>query len=682
LIKCYIIIHDLFEARQGLWMFGFGSNKDKREPPEALDPVLDPVALMPRGRGDETHVQIRDKEIPSASWAKSVDVVRLMRYNPDRFPGQLFLGKVGNIMVGTRPRVETYADETRAFKAEDRHILTVAGSRAGKSMSMILPNLLDYQGAALVSDPKAELADKTALRRAVDLGQDVFVLDPFGKASQEIKDAGLLASFNPLSMLSDPETLVEDADLIADALVIQGGNDPHWDESAKRVIQGVILHVATFPRYGRKRNLCTVRDLLNFGATVDPRFITADQLEKNAHLWRDGEPPRGMAGLFYEMLCNDGAANVINAVAFDMAEKPDKERDSILSSARRQTSFLDLPRMRAVLMEGTFPRTIPDLSILKTAKNGATIYLCLPAGYMRICSRWLRLFVDLALKAMERTDKIKPEAPVLFCLDEFPVLGYMPQIEAAAGQLASFDVRLWPIVQDLTQLKALYGERWETFIGNAAVVQLFGTSDLTTLRYMSELVGKEARSVTSGSAIGKDGRDSGQTGLSWSVQTFDLLPVHEARTMFDRGNKRPLQLLLYQGLDPIIAERIIYSNESVFQGKERKSVTEPLENIYNFYMSSDDLNNIEYQGNPYELLGRQLRHSDGTFESAVMNKIYWDYFDWLFEIGAIISIQAMLKELDFERGNRPLGEALSSYLYEGAEHRKALGLPNPPWMII
>jgi type IV secretion system protein VirD4 len=673
------MLHDHMETKRGLWMFGFGSNKEKPEAAQAFDPTLDPVALMPRGRGDETHTQIRDKEIPSASWAKSVDVVRFMRYDPERFPGQLFLGKVGNIMVGTRPRVEIYADGSKKFKAEDRHILTVAGSRAGKSMSMILPNLLDYQGAALVSDPKAELADKTALRRAVDLGQDVFVLDPFGKASQGIKDAGLLASFNPLSMLSDPETLVEDADLIADALVVQGGNDPHWDESAKRVIQGVILHVATFPRYGRKRNLCTVRDLLNFGATVDPRFITADQFEKNAHLLSNDEPPRGMAGLFFEMLCNQAAANVVNAVAFDMAEKPDKERDSILSSARRQTSFLDLPRMRAVLKEGTFSRTIPDLSILKTAEKGATIYLCLPAGYMRICSRWLRLFVDLALKAMERNINDDLKAPVLFCLDEFPVLGYMPQIEAAAGQLASFDLRLWPIVQDLTQLKALYGERWETFIGNAAVVQLFGTSDLTTLRYMSELVGKEARSVTSGSAIGKDGRDSGQTGLSWSVQTFDLLPVHEARTMFDRGNRRPLQLLLYQGLDPIIAERIIYSNEPAFQGKERKSVTEPIENQYNHYMGLYDLNDDFYIGDPYEQVGRVVPLGGGAFEVVVCDKIVWDYIDWLIERGAA-SLESIMGVFDEYRKDHDVSDLLADYIYQASDHRTELGLPQPQWL--
>lgn len=657
----------------------------KNKPAERMrfDPATDPVARMPRGRGEDANPQVRDKEIPSASWARSEDVVRLMPYDPERLPGQLFLGRVGNIMIGTRPRVETYADGSKAVKAEDRHILTVAGSRAGKSVSMILPNLLDYKGSALVTDPKAELAGVTALRREVGLGQDVFVLDPFGKASAGIKEAGLLASFNPLSMLSDPDTLVEDADVIADALVIQGGSDPHWDESAKRFIQGVILHVATFPRYARKRNLCTVRDLLNFGAELQPERISADRLAQWQHLWDRGAPPKGQKGLFAEMLCNEGAANVVSAAAFDMIEKPDKERESILSSARRQTAFLDLPRMRAVLTEGTFTRTIPDLSILKTAKNGATIYMCLPAGYMQICNRWLRLFVDLALKAMERQDRIKPDAPVLFCLDEFPVLGYMPQIEAAAGQLASFDVRLWPIVQDLTQIKALYEDRWETFIGNAAVVQFFGTSDLTTLRYMSELVGQEAKSVKSSRGLTIDGHMQGDTGVAWNIQSFDLLPVHEARTMFDRGRERPRQLLLYQGLDPIIAERVIYSNEPAFSGKMIAKVERELENEYNHYMGLDDPNSQNYFGDSEELVGRFVKNGFGVLENVIMPKYDWDYLDWLVSMGANLSEIIKVcdeKIADFDK-EADLSTKLRWWIYEAYWLREEQGLSQPPWIV-
>jgi type IV secretion system protein VirD4 len=62
--------------------------------------------------------------------------------------------------------------------------LTVAGSRSGKSVS-IIGNLLFYKGSVLATDPKGELANITALRRQ-ELGQEVYVLDPFKTASQKI----------------------------------------------------------------------------------------------------------------------------------------------------------------------------------------------------------------------------------------------------------------------------------------------------------------------------------------------------------------------------------------------------------------------------------------------------------------------------------------------------------------
>ena len=630
---------------------------------------------MPRGGAGSGQAQIDQGTIPCARWLDTKTVTDTLPYDPGKYPGQMLLGLSGGVPIGTRPR-----DADGNLKPEDRHLLTVAGSRAGKSVSMIVPNLLDYGGSALISDPKAELANLTALRRAQDLGQAVFVLDPFGKASDAVRDAGLLASFNPLSMLNDPDTLIEDTDLIADALVIQSGNDPHWDESAKRFLQGVILHVATFPRYGRRRNLCTVRDLLNFGTQVDPGFLTAEDMAANADLWSEGPPPEGLDGLIFEMRCNSGAHDIARAAAWDMADKPEKERDSILSSARRQTAFLDLPRMRAVLTEGTFPRTIPDLDVLKTASGGASIYLCLPAGYMRICSRWLRLFVDLALKAMERRETVQPNGPVLFCLDEFPVLGYMPQLEAAAGQLAGFGVRLWPIVQDLTQLKALYNDRWETFIGNAAVVQFFGNSDLTTLKYMSELAGKIAVGVEARNSVTPDEMAQGRKGASWSVQTFDLLPVHEARTFFDRDDAHRRQLLIYQGLGPIVASRIRYFEaETGYPDKLRRNLTRPLENSYHHYMGLADIDEKIYKGDPHEMVGRFINNIFGVKENVIMPKLSWDYLDWLTERGAG-DVNEVIPVIQTEQPAMELGAALMTYLSEVCDTREEMGLPQPSWL--
>ena len=164
--------------------------------------------------------------------------------------------------------------------------------------------------------------------------------------------------------------------------------------------------------------------------------------------------------------------------ATEMFERDPKEMNSVLSSARRHTTFLGFPSIKKVLVDDP---ELNDLRALKTRPGGMTIYLCLPAGRLATCSRWLRLFVNLALEAMEREQRVDPkrkDSPVLLCLDEFATLGRMEQIEAAAGQIAGFGCKLWPILQDLGQLEALYKERWQTFVGNAGVLQFFGNNDV------------------------------------------------------------------------------------------------------------------------------------------------------------------------------------------------------------
>ena len=119
----------------------------------------------------------------------------------------------------------------------------------------------------------------------------------------------------------------------------------------------------------------------------------------------------------------------------------------------------------------------------------ATLYLCLPATRMGTHARWLRVIINLALVAFERT-KAKTDIPVLMVLDEFAVLGHMKSVEMAAGLMAGFGVKLWVVLQDLTQIKRLYKESWETFIGNAGVTTFWSNSDKTTLDYMSDKLGQ------------------------------------------------------------------------------------------------------------------------------------------------------------------------------------------------
>ena len=491
---------------------------------------------------------LKQQTAPQARWQlpEVISERTVLDYDPRKPGGKILIGALGSKLVGIE---------------DNRHVLTVAGSRAGKSVTLI-NNLLFYRASVLATDPKAELANITAARRAA-LGQKVHVLDPFEYASPRI--GHLRKSYNPMAVLKPGSTtIIEDAGMIADALVVRTGQekDPHWDESAKNFIEGVILHVATEPRYEGRRNLLTVRDLIRTALTQEPAALVGEDEEPLFLL--EKEMLQNAARLSKGRMTEDMAA-ALEGAARDFYEKGANERAGVLSTVRRHTKFLDYTGMRRVLAGHDF-----DLADLKRDRNGVSIYLCLPASRMGLCNRWLRIFINQLLDAMEREQTV-PAAPVLVCLDEFPVLGHMRQLEDAAGQIASFGVKLWVVLQDWGQGEALYKERWETFAGNAGILQFFGNNDLKTLEYVSRRLGKTRIETARQGEVGPELAQSGLSGRNTSMELHDLLTPDEVSRHFARSDRLKRQLVIWAGYDPMILQRVEYfdtdgPHRAVFRG--------------------------------------------------------------------------------------------------------------------
>lgn len=462
-------------------------------------------------------------------------------------PAKLFLGLV-NAQIARSKSGERFASGgTQIGIADDRHALTIAGSRAGKGRSAIIPNMMRYTGSVLAIDPKGELARETAIVRAQRLGHEVIIVDPFGTTGNAL--ASYRRGFNPLAAMQE-ESAVEDAVLITDALVIPGSGDPHWDESARTIIEGIILEVLTAERFAGKRSLVSVRDLLAEG----------DRLSGDGAQDADMKDMHGLDIL--ESYMRESHVSAVRRAAADFFERPERERDSVLSTARRHLRALSFPEIAASLTEDSF-----RLAELKT--RPMTIYLCLPGRHMGTCGRWLRLFVNLALQAMEKTPG--PPAtgsPVLFVLDEFASLGHMRQIEDAAGQIAGYGVKLWPILQDLGQLKALYKERWETFMGNAGMLQFFGNNDLTTLEWVSKRLGSTTVEQLSESSVAPDSQRRGAigAGTSFAPRTMPILEPGEIALVFGRADPMLRQLIIMAGFAPMILQRAFYDKHEAFAG--------------------------------------------------------------------------------------------------------------------
>jgi type IV secretion system protein VirD4 len=520
---------------------------------------------LPRGVRERRSLRKQDAPLSSFVDPSQIAASDTFHYSPEK----IFLGVVGGTVQDSGHEYYVTGGQPIGI-GDDRHVVLCAGSRAGKGRSCLVPTLLGYAGSVIALDPKGELANVTARARA-KAGQRVCVVDPFGRTADHL--AQLRVRFNPMAMLAPGSpSLVVDAGLIADAIVVSeksGSSDPHWDDSARNLIEGVILHVATWPDYEGRRTLVTVRDLLTRGTRIGDG---EDQLD-------------GMDGLDAEMQANaeylaqqnaeeddreEQQASVelsalIAAAAADFFDKPDNERGSVLSTARRHTKFLDYPQLRESLSPAPDEEQFA-LTDLKTAPEGLTVYLCLPAGRMGTCNRWFRLFVNLAIEAMEREER-KPKIPVLAVLEEFHVLGHMQQIETAAALVAGFGMKLLIVLQDLTQLKRHYRDGWETFVGNAGLCVFFGNSDMTTLKYISERCGQTTLIVDRGSEVTQKQRETGATGASWSLEVRDLLTPEEACRFLGRDDDEQRQLILRPGMSPAIIHRIKYDKHELFRGK-------------------------------------------------------------------------------------------------------------------
>ena len=429
----------------------------------------------------------------------------------------------------------------------DRHLLTVAPTRAGKGVAAIIPNLLTYPGSALVIDPKGENAMATALRRGpgdearkiVGMGQWVHIVDPWGLTTEVV---GTEAScFNPLDWL-DPDNpeVGENAMMLADALVVSGegsSRDPFWDEEARALLMGFILHVATSQEEeaAGNRHLGRVRDMIMLPG---PEFGALLTTMLNSH----------------NPIVSSSAARTLS--------KESKLQASVISSAQAHTHFLDSPRLRANLSRSDF--AFEDLK-----REPTTVYLVLPADRLQPFGRWLRLLIQQAITVTARNITDRPERPILFMLDEMAALGRLTMVEQAYSLMAGFGMQLWGIVQDLSQLHRIYGDGWQTFIGNSGVLQYFGSRDKMTAEYFSDLCGVSTVPTLSSSITKAFSTSSSKDGDSSSNSTSTSHNYGETQRkliMPDELMRVPshVQLLLVENLDPIAGIKINWYGEQRF----------------------------------------------------------------------------------------------------------------------
>ncbi|WP_238542496.1 type IV secretory system conjugative DNA transfer family protein [Sphingomonas sp. PAMC 26621] len=469
-----------------------------------------PVGLTGPSDGQDTH--------GSAYWGSTAQM-RALRHLPAAntpSPAGFALGRATDRLPGDN-----------RFR-QNGHVITFAPTGSGKGTGLVIPTLLEYPGSALVLDVKGENYAVTARARRA-MGQAVWLLDPYGVTGDRAH------GFNWLDRIDlESEDCLAQAMTIADACVIPAdkGGDDHWDDTARDLIRGVVLHVAGMD--ADKRNMGEVRRLLASGAEELDDTLAA-------------------------MMVSDAAFGIVARAANTFSGMADRERGSVLSSARRHTAFLDDPRIARTLARSDF--ALRDLK-----HTPMTVYVVLPADKLRGGNaRFVRGLVNDALAGV-MADTVTPFHKVAFLLDEFAQLGRMTAIEDAISLVRGFGVALWLFLQDMDQLK-IYPKKG-SFLANATG-QFFNTNDLETAKYVSDMLGKATieyetanRGKSGGTNLGTGSHSMNRgksTGASQQFAGRELLTPDEVM--------REQRAIVFVASEPAwLLDRIDYRTDAEYRG--------------------------------------------------------------------------------------------------------------------
>ena len=365
----------------------------------------------------------------------------------------------------------------------DGHIMTVAPTRSGKGVGLIIPNLLNYSQNVIVIDPKGENYAMTKDYRE-KLGQDLWCFDPFKvKLKNELHGIGVLKKvkklFDQMGKKENEEesfSFFAEVSRIAEAMVIRKRDekDPFFNTAAQIMIKdAIIVSLYVFKNLDCPP-LSYVRKL----------FL------------REKELQRIMEHLDEVIALSDNPDSkdiIVREAAYELSRY--MENRDVVTTAVLQTEFLEDKNVAAIVdADHSKCSWIFDPDNLNLQDDTMqSIFLIIPPQHLMRQSRFLRLFVTLCIDTLTRRssdyNKQGNYHNVLFILDEIAQLGPLDCIQKAAALGAGYKMTLWMFWQDLSQLKGLYPEDWMTFLSNSKIQQFFGCNDIETAKYISERCG-------------------------------------------------------------------------------------------------------------------------------------------------------------------------------------------------
>lgn len=325
--------------------------------------------------------------------------------------------------------IGSLSDGTPLTYSGEGSIVTIAPPGSGKTACNVYPNLLSWQGPAVVLDISGDIYEHTAAWRAANVGP-VFKFSPL-----EPEDSH---KYNPLTFVrSDRDYLWEDSRLLAEMMIVPSLNssDPFWENEARTVLTAAIAN-ACYLSEPEDRPMHDVLDVL-FGGEPWERMIDGLRTATDMH--------------------------VMTQHANALSSMNEKTLSSVLQTARSSLSAWTGERVsRATLRSDWNPLDLRDGS-------NPTVYIYLRPNEVEAYLSLLRVFIGQHIRTL--TGGPVPQRgspPILFMLDELPRLRTMPPVDEALNIGRKYGLRLWMFAQSLGQLKTAY-ENADGMLGSCAV---------------------------------------------------------------------------------------------------------------------------------------------------------------------------------------------------------------------
>lgn len=436
----------------------------------------------------------------NSRWAGRYDL-RGMRVRGPR-PGCMIMGRRGTSLIATE---------------KETSVLVIGPTRSGKTSGLVIPNLFEWDGPAIVTSTKSELVDITGgFRQSVG---PVYVYDPTGEVSDQYQSV----TWSPLVGCDNLDYAWMMASWLCAGLQ-QGGsgksdNDwSHWAESGKLLI-APLLYVAA--RTGN-HNIVDVRTWIHAFDLATPMTILQEMLAEDDTPNSDPERAIGML--------------------MSIDQRPEKERGTVFSTVMRIFSPLNEKPVAESAMTSRFN---PE----EFLRRKGTLYLCTPRqAPERIASLFVGILMTVVTKSYGIANtmprgRLDPELGLF--LDELANVIPIEDLPSLASQGAGRGVMLMSIVQDFSQLRNRYGnDKANSILNNhPAKIVLPGISDPETTEIVAKMVGKGEYTDVQIS------RNEGKTNRSYSSRQ-DQMASPDALRQLQEGTG----ILLYKGKPPTIVK--------------------------------------------------------------------------------------------------------------------------------